>query len=110
SASYAGIELYIALEVVAFGYVLQIAKHFWLLGITFGPFPFLQQLLVPGEAVKIGVGIRTRSRIAVPVPSPADGFAVFIYTHVSPQSVAQGLQHVHAGKARADDHSVEVLN
>jgi hypothetical protein len=52
---HARIELHVALEVVAFGHMLEITQNLGLLGIALGPFPFLQQLPVPGEAIDVRV-------------------------------------------------------
>ena len=108
-AGHARVELHVALQVVAFGDMLEITQDFGLLGIAFGPFPLLQQLLVPGEAIDVGVGIATRAGVAVPVPGAANGFTGFINPHLQPQFVPQRLQHVHAGKACADHDSVKVF-
>jgi len=109
-AGHARVELHVAFQVVAFGHMLEITEDFGLLGIAFGPFPILQQLLVPGEAIDVGVGIATRPGVAVPVPGAAHGFTFFINSHLQPQFVAQRLQHVHAGKACTDHDSVKVLS
>ena len=86
-AGHARVELHVALQVVAFGHMLEVAEDFGLLGIAFGPFPLLQQLLVPGEAIDVGVGIATRAGVAVPVPGAADGFTGFINSHLQSQFV-----------------------
>src|SRR5450631_96132 len=86
-ACHAGIELNVAFEVVAFGNMLEITQDFGLLGIAFGPFPLLQELLVPGETINVGVGIATRTGVAVPVPGAAYGFTGFINPHLQSQFV-----------------------
>ena len=40
-AGHARVELHIAFQIMARGYILEITKDFRLLGIAFGPFPFL---------------------------------------------------------------------
>ena len=90
--------------------MLEITEDFGLLGIALGPFPLLQQLLVPGEAIDVGVRIATRAGVAVPVPSAANRLAGFINPHLQPQLVPERLQHVHAGKACANHDSVKVLS
>jgi hypothetical protein len=40
-AGHACVELHIAFQVMARGYILKITKNFRLLGIAFGPLPFL---------------------------------------------------------------------
>jgi hypothetical protein len=72
---------------MAFSHVLQIAQDLGLLGIAFGPLPLSQQLLVPGEAIDVGVRIAPRARVAVPVPGAADGFTGFVDSHLEPQLV-----------------------
>src|ERR1700709_2411564 len=54
---HAGFELDVALQVMTFSHMLKISQYLRLLRIAFGPFPFLQQLLVPGKAVDISIGI-----------------------------------------------------
>src|SRR5664279_4144809 len=90
--------------------MLKITQHFVLLGIALGPFPLLQELLVPGETVNVGVGIATRAGVAVPVPGAAYGFTAFIDSHLQSQFVPQRLQHVQARKTCANHDSVKVLN
>src|ERR1700723_2134469 len=90
--------------------MLKITKDFGLLGIALGPFPLLQELLVPGETVNVGVGIATRAGVAVPVPGAAYSFTAFIDSHLQSQFVPQRLQHVQAGKTRANHDSVKVLS
>jgi hypothetical protein len=100
----------VAFKVVAFGHMLMVAKDFALFGIAFGPFPLLQKLLVPGEAISVRVGIAACAWIPVPVPGAADGFGFVVNSHLQPQFIAERLEHIHAGEARADHDSVEVLN
>src|SRR3984957_5918400 len=90
--------------------MLKITQNFVLLGIALGPFPLLQELLVPGEAVNVGVGVAPRAGVAVPVPGAAYRFPGFIDSHLQSQFVPQRLQHVEAGKTRANHDSVKVLN
>jgi hypothetical protein len=104
------IELDVTFEVVAFCDLFEVPENFGLLGIAFGPLPLLQELLVPREAVDVGVRIATRARVAVPLPSAANGPTSFIHAHLQAQFVPQRLQHVQAGKARADHDSVEMLS
>src|SRR5258708_11268404 len=107
AAGHARVELHVALQIMAYGDMLEIAEALRLLGIALGPFPLLQELLVPGEAIDVGVGIATRAGVTVPVPGAADGFAGFIDPRLEAQSVPQRLEHVNTGKAGADDDSVE---
>jgi hypothetical protein len=79
--------LNVAFEVVTLGNMLEITEDFGLLGIAFGPFPLLQELLVPGEAINVGVGIATRAGIAVPVLGAPYGFTGFIDSHLQSQFV-----------------------
>ncbi len=109
-AGHARVELDVPLQVMALGHMLEVAQDFRLLGIALGPFPLLQQLLVPGEAIDVGVRIATRAGIAVPVPGAPDGFARFIDPHLQSQFVPQRLQHVHAGEACTDHDGVKVLS
>ncbi len=84
---HARVELNVPFQVMAFSHMLEITKDFGLLGIAFGPFPLLQKLLVPGEAVDVGVGIAPYAGVAVPVPGAANSFAGFINAHPQPQFV-----------------------
>jgi hypothetical protein len=102
--------LHVAFQIVALGDMLEIPQDLGLLGITFGPFPVLQKLLVPGEAINVGVGIATRSGVAVPVPGAANGLTFFINPHLQSQFVPQRLQHMHAGKTCADHNGIKVLS
>src|ERR1700751_1948076 len=79
-----------------------------MLGITLGPVPLLGQVLVERIAVDVAVGISTCARIAIPVPGAADAVAGLEHGDVEVKLVAQRMQHVHAGKAGADDDSIEV--
>src|SRR5262245_37837337 len=90
--------------------MFEVTENFWLLWIAFGPFPLLQELLVPSEAVDVGVRIATRTGVAVPVPGAADSVSGFVHSNVQSQFVPQRLQHVQAGKARADHDCVEMLS
>src|ERR1700724_2411553 len=90
--------------------MLKITEDLGLLGIAFGPVPLLQQLLVPGEAIDVGVRIAARAGVAVPVPGAANGFTFFINSYLQPQFVPERLKHVQAGKACADHDRVKVLS
>jgi hypothetical protein len=81
-ASNPGIEADVALQVMAGGNVFQIAQDFRLLRIALRPFPFLQQLLVPGKAIYVRLGIAPGPGIAVPVPGAADGFSGLVHPHL----------------------------
>ena len=70
SALVTRVELHVAFQAVAFSHMLKITKNFGLLGIAFGPFLVLQKLLVPGEAINVGIRITSRAGIA------GRGFAV----------------------------------
>src|SRR6516225_777738 len=107
-ASNPGIEANVALQVMAGGNVFQIAQDFRLLRIPLRPFPFLQQLFVPGKTIHVGLGIAPGPGIAVPVPGAADGFSGLVHPHLEPEPVAQRLQYVHAGEPGADDNSIEI--
>src|SRR5215472_6317599 len=107
-ASNPGIEANIALQVMAGGNVFQIAQDFRLLRIPLRPFPFLQQLFVPGKAIDVGLGIAPGPGIAVPVPGAADSSSGLVHPYLEPEPVAQRLQHVHAGEPGADDNSIEI--
>ena len=108
SARHAGVELHVPLQVMPAGHMLQIPQNLWLLGIALRPLPFLQQLLVPGETINIGIRVATSARIPVPVPGAADGAARLKHPHLQAQLVAQRLQHVDAGKPRTHHHGVKI--
>src|SRR5689334_21391646 len=88
--------------------MLEIAQDLRLLGIALRPFPFLEELLVPGEAIDVGVAVAARAGIAVPVPSAADRVAGLVDPDLETEPVPQRFQHVDAGKSRADDDGVEI--
>src|SRR5690242_494411 len=89
--------------------MLEVFENLGLLGIALRPFPFLQQLLVPGEAVDVGVGIAARAGVTVPVPSAADGLAGLVDARAETEFVPERFEHVNAGEACADDDGVEAL-
>src|SRR5215472_11065675 len=103
-----GIEADVALQVMAGGNVFQIAQDFRLLGVPLRPFPFLQQLFVPGKAIDVGLGIAPGPGIAVPIPGAADSSSGLVHPYLEPEPVAQRLQHIHAGEPGADDNSIEI--
>ncbi len=106
----AGVELHIAFEVVTLGHMLEVAQDFGLLGVALTLFPFLQELLVKGEAVNIGIGVAARAGVTVPVPGAANGFTRFINPHLQSQFIAKRLEHVHTGKTCTDDDGIKVLS
>ena len=54
--------------------------------------------------------VAARPRIAIPVPSAAYARTAFDDLGVEPQFVAQAVQLVHAGKARANNNGINALD
>src|SRR6185437_1023046 len=67
----------------------------------------VQQLLREGVAVGIAFTIEARPRVAVPVPGAAHPGAGLEHPHPQPE-LAQTVELVEAGDARADDDGVVV--
>src|SRR5262249_6195870 len=63
--------------------------------------------LIEGVAVDVAVRVAACTRIAIPVPSSADAVALLEHGNVQVELVAQRVQHVHAGKAGANDDCIK---
>ena len=104
-ALHAGIELDIRAEIEAIRDVVGIAQDFRLRRIALAPFPLLLQFVGEGIGILHAFDIAARAGIAVPVPGATDVAALL--EHPRRQSEpAQPMQHVHAGKAGADNDDV----
>src|SRR6185312_2065532 len=71
------------------------------------PAPLLVELFRKGKRILHALDVTARAGIAVPVPGAAHAAACFEYLHAETQP-AQPMQHVHAGKACADDDGVKM--
>ncbi len=82
-----------------------VTQDFWLGGVLFRPLPFLLQFL--GELVGV---LQTRyvasgAGLAIPIPGTANTSTTF--EHLGRESrLPCAMQHVQAGKTRADDCNV----
>src|SRR5689334_22870505 len=85
--------------------MIEIAKKLWLGRVALGPLPLVFKLGREGIGVFLTLDVDARARIAVPEPCPADAAASLIDARRQPQ-LAHLVQHVEAGKARADDYDV----
>src|SRR5919112_2826176 len=101
-------ELDVPVQVEPFGYVLEVAQHLWLLGVTFAPLPLPAELLVERVAVDPTRRIAACTRVAVPIPSPTYAVAGFQDPCREPYLVAQLVERVQPREPGADDDRVEV--
>ena len=85
--------------------MVGIAKDFGLRRIFLRPAPFLVQLFREREGILQAFDIAARAWIAVPVPGAANAAAGLEHLCRKAEP-SQTMQHVHAGKARADDDGV----
>ena len=101
-----GIKLDVAAQVEPIGHVSGIAKQLRLRGVAFAPLPVLLQGLVELIGILHALHVAAGSRIAVPVPGAADVATRLEDPHPETHA-AQAMQHVHASKARPDNHRIE---
>ena len=102
-----GAEADVAPEVEPVRHMVGIGQDFRLRGVFLGPLPLLVQFLGEGIGILQALDIAARAGIAVPVPGAAY-IAAGLEDPRREAELAQAVQHVHAGKARPDDHGVEV--
>ena len=103
----AGIEHDLAAQVEAIGDVVGVGEDFRLWRILLRPVPVLVQFLRKREGILQALDVAAGSGIAIPVPRPANAAAGFI-NPCSEAEPPQPIQHVQAGKARADHNGVKL--
>ena len=69
------VELDVAAQVEAVGDVVDVAQDFGLGAVTFGPMPFLLQIIREGLRVFQTFNVTAAARIAVPIPGAANPIA-----------------------------------
>ena len=102
----AGIEHDLAAQVEAVGDVVGVSEDFRLRRILLRPVPFLVQFLREREGILHALDVAAGAGIAIPVPRPANAAAGFVNPRGESEP-AQPMQHVQAGKARADHDGVK---
>ena len=108
AATTRGLELEVAAEVEAVRDVVEVPLDLRLFRVPARPFPLLRELLVEGVAVVEALGVAARAGVAVPEPRAADARTGLVCLHPQPQDVAQPVERVEPGEARAHDDCVEV--
>src|SRR5262249_13554256 len=102
----AGVEHDLAAQVEAIGDVVGVSENFRLRRIFFRPVPFLVQLFRERERVLQALDVAAGSGIAIPVPRSADAAAGLV-DPCGESELPQSMQHVQAGKTRADHDGIE---
>jgi hypothetical protein len=103
----AGIEHDLAAQVEAVGDVVGISEDFRLRRILLRPVPFLVQLFGEREGILQALDVAAGAGIAIPVPGPADAATGFV-NPCRESEPPQPMQHVQAGKARANHDGVKL--
>jgi hypothetical protein len=103
----ARVELDVAAQVELIGDVVEIALGLRLSGEMFLPVPLLQEFLGERIAIAVAFGIEARAGIAIPVPGASHAAAFLIHAHLQPE-LAQTVELIQTGHARADDDRVEL--
>ena len=103
----AGVEHDLAAQVEAVGDMVGVSEDFRLRRIFLRPVPFLVQLLREREGILQALDVAAGAGIAVPVPGAANAAAGF-ENPCGEAEPAQPVQHVQAGKARADHDGVKL--
>ena len=101
-------ELDVAAEIEPIGDVVEVPLDLGLLRVPTRPLPLLRELLGERVAVVVTLGVAARARIAVPVPRAADAVAGLEDLDAQVQVVAELVERVETGEARADHDHVEV--
>ncbi len=101
----AGRELNVAAEVKTVGDVVGVFQDLGLRRVPLAPVPLLLQFVGKRIGILHALDVAARARIPVPVPGTADAIALLVDPRGKPEA-AQPVQHVHAGKPRADHHGV----
>jgi hypothetical protein len=96
----------VAAKIEAIGNMVGVGEDFRLRRVLLRPIPLLVQLLGEGEGVLHALDVTTCARIAVPIPGAAHATAGLEHP-CRKAKPTQAKQHVHSGKARADDNRVE---
>ena len=104
----AGIEHDLAAQVEAVGDVVGVSEDFRLRRILLRPVPFLVQLLGEREGILQALDVAAGAGIAIPVPRSANAAAGFVNPRGESEP-PQPMQHVQAGKARADHDGIKTL-
>src|SRR5581483_2140858 len=99
-------EADVALQVEPVGDEIEVAADLGVPRIALRPFPFRVQGLREGVAVGVALRVAARPWIAVPVPGAADAARRLQHQGREAQPVAQGVELVEAGEARADDQRI----
>ena len=103
----AGIEHDLAAQVEAVGDVVGVSEDFRLRRILLRPVPFLVQFLREREGILQALDVASGAGIAIPVPRSANAAAGFVNPRRESEP-SQPMQHVQAGKARADHDRVKL--
>ena len=100
-------KLDVAAQIEAVGDVVGVSQDLRLRGIAFAPAPLLLQLGRELVGVLHAFDVAACAWVTVPVPGAADARARLEDARLEAPP-AQLMQHVEAGKSRADDNGVEV--
>src|SRR5262249_32792032 len=92
-------------QVEAVGDVVGVFQDLGLRRIALAPAPFLLQLVRERIGILHALDVAARAGIAVPVPGASDARTLLEDTGRKAKP-AQPMQHVHAGKARADHDDI----
>src|SRR6266446_683827 len=104
--NHARVEHDVPAKIEAIGNMVGVGEDFRLRRVLLPPIPLLVELLGEGEGVLHALDVATWARITVPIPGAADATAGLKHP-CRKAKPAQGMQHIHSGKARADDNRVE---
>ena len=102
----AGVEQDVPAQVETVGDVVGVAQDLRLRRVFLRPVPLLVELFGERERILHALDVATRAGIAVPVPGAADTPAGLIDPRGEAEP-AKAVQHVHSGKAGADDDGIE---
>ena len=103
---HAGVETDMRAQTEAIGDVVGVSEDLGLRRIFLRPVPLLVEFFREREGILHALDVAARAGIAVPVPGAADAAAGFIDPRGKAKP-AQPVQHIEAGKTRADHDRVE---
>jgi hypothetical protein len=98
----------VAPQIIAVGDETEIAEDFRLGCVFLRPFPRALEFRVEGVAVIDGLNVAARAGIPVPVPGAADVIGL-VDRYRREAGLAQPMQKIEAGKARAHHRDVNLL-
>jgi hypothetical protein len=64
-------ELDVPPQIEAVGYVLKVGEDGWLIGISFGPRPFLLEISIEAKGIFDTFNIATSTWVSIPIPGAA---------------------------------------